>query len=310
MTLELHNYSNTSEIPVKLVASGCVRNGRIPPMHPSLYPTNACPLNCPFCNTKHLDRNVSWSEKDAAEIPPMLAALGTRAASLSGGGEPLAFRHLETLVGSLAKGGIECGVVTNGRLIDRLSPRVIGRLTWVRISIHAHNRFSSLPAKILDMVLRERGIAWSFRYVYQGDDDVPDLTAAAQFAAKHGLPVYASGELFSGKGPDPSQEVFRRFGNLVAENKMDKAEDGAGECWHGLLKPLIAADGFVYPCCLVGFPDRILDRRFVLCHWRDLGTYIESQKPFDGSGCRGCTYGNYNRYLGCFKKKLVHPNFV
>ena len=140
--------------------------------------------------------------------------------------------------------------------------------------------------------------------------DVPDLAAAAPFAAKHGLPVYASGELFSGKGPDPSHEVFGQFENLVAENKMDKAGPGARECWHGLLKPLIAADGFVYPCCLVGFPNRILDRRFALCHWRDLGGYVESQKPFDGSGCRGCTYGNYNRYLGCFKKKLVHPNFV
>ena len=162
----------------------------------------------------------------------------------------------------------------------------------------------------MDAVLREKTVAWSFRYVYQDEKDVPDLTAAAIFAAKQGLPIYASGELFSGKGPDPTQEVFKRFENLVAENKMDKAEPGAKECWHGLLKPLIAADGFVYPCCLVGFPDRILDRRFALCHHRDLGAYVESQKPFDGSGCRGCTYGNYNRYLGCHKKKLVHPNFV
>ena len=309
MSLDLHNFSATT-IPAKLIASGCVKDCKILPMHPSLYTTNRCNLKCAFCNTQHLDKASTWSREDTAKIVEMLTKFGTKAVTLSGGGEPLIFTHFNYLLDLLCANDIQIGVITNGRLLQCIPREVADRLTWVRISIHAYNKFTSLSRENLCWVMGTKAFL-SFRYIYQSYEDIPDLLEAAKFAEEHGRTLLVSGEIFKHTTPELTKETLERYrGTIIAEDKMSVSTRGALDCWHGLLKPVIAADGYVYPCCLVGFPDKILDRAYALCHYSEYPAYVASQVPFNGSKCNSCNYDNYNKYLSCYKKTLLHPRFI
>ena len=279
-------------------------------MHPSLYTTNKCNLKCKFCNSGHLDRTLSWSKEDTTKIVTILSNLGVKAVTLSGGGEPLIFEHFKLLIDKLRENDIQIGVITNGRLVGGVPRDTIDVLTWIRISVHSDNKFSSLRNQDLLSIIDSKAFL-SFRYIYQSSSDIPDVIEAAKFASSHGLTLLVSGEIFRHTVPELTVEVSTQFkGTVIVEDKMSTSKHGASDCWHGLLKPLIGADGYVYPCCLVGFPDKILDRSFAMCHYSEFPAYIASQKPFGGSGCISCNYDNYNKYLSCHKKTLLHPRFV
>ena len=90
---------------------------------------------------------------------------------------------------------------------------------------------------------------------------------------------------------------------------------GVKDCWISLLKPLIGADGYVYPCCGLSYArDDIkhdTDNIFRMGHYSELKEIIKNQEKFNGSICEKCYYSDYNNCLAAWKAKdLKHTNFV
>ncbi len=124
-----------------------LRNERmVAPVHVRIKPTNTCNHHCWYCayRTDDLQLGADMVEKDRipeakmAEITDDLIAMGVKAVTFSGGGEPLLYRALPETVERLAQGGVKVATLTNGtNLRGRMADAFATFGTWVRISVDA-----------------------------------------------------------------------------------------------------------------------------------------------------------------------------
>ncbi|MBF0308874.1 MAG: radical SAM protein [Magnetococcales bacterium] len=118
----------------------------VAPVHIRIKPTNRCNHDCWYCAYKvsHLSLGETMAEKDAIPQGKMfriiddVVAMGVKAVTFSGGGEPLIYKPLPECVERLAKGGVRVASLTNGaNLKGRIAEAFARYGTWVRISIDA-----------------------------------------------------------------------------------------------------------------------------------------------------------------------------
>jgi len=101
----------------------------------------------------------------------------------------------------------------------------------------------------------------------------------------------------------------------VVYQARTKPTKGRQKCFISLLKPTIAADGLIYPCC--GAQYAIKDRKHDFHELMSMGTMdrdlvdvISKQIYFDGSVCDRCYYDNYNEMLGLLMDEVKHKEWV
>lgn len=146
-----------------------MRSGRwTAPIHVRLKPTNTCNHRCSYCCYRNENLFLSERLNEQDEIPHRkmqelvadLCAMGVRAVTLSGGGEPLCYPHIIETIEGLAKGGVKVAMLTNGALMAGRAAGALGRLaTWVRVSMDAANaadyaRCRDVSEKEFDKVCR------------------------------------------------------------------------------------------------------------------------------------------------------------
>ncbi|MBV8073960.1 MAG: radical SAM protein [Candidatus Eremiobacteraeota bacterium] len=117
-----------------------------PPVHIRIKPTNACNQSCWYCayRVEHLSLGSEMEIRDKIprekmlEIAGDVVAMGVRAVTFSGGGEPLVYPHLAETVRTLGQGGVAVGCLTNGAALRGEAAEALGAYaTWVRVSIDA-----------------------------------------------------------------------------------------------------------------------------------------------------------------------------
>lgn len=124
---------------------GQIRNGIVPPpVHVRIKPTNVCNHSCYFCayRSDNLTLGSDMVVRDRIprekmqEIVEDVIAMGVKAVTFSGGGEPLIYPYIaETIIG-LAKAGIAIGMLSNGsRLLGKPAEAMAEYGTWLRVSI-------------------------------------------------------------------------------------------------------------------------------------------------------------------------------
>lgn len=139
-------YSNQKflQFPEHLKA---LREGRVvAPVHIRIKPTNRCNHNCWFCayRVDNLQLGQDMDEKDEIpeakmmEIVDDIVAMGVRAVTFSGGGEPTIYKPLPQVIERLAAGGVRVAALTNGsNLKGRVADAFAAHGTWVRVSVDA-----------------------------------------------------------------------------------------------------------------------------------------------------------------------------
>ncbi|MBF0368834.1 MAG: radical SAM protein [Magnetococcales bacterium] len=114
------------------------------PVHIRIKPTNRCNHDCWYCCYKvsHLNLGEKMVEEDAIpedkmhEIADDLVAMGVKAVTFTGGGEPLLYKPLPEIITRLAEGGVGVAAITNGsNLKGRVAQALASHATWVRISV-------------------------------------------------------------------------------------------------------------------------------------------------------------------------------
>ncbi|MBF0160504.1 MAG: radical SAM protein, partial [Magnetococcales bacterium] len=119
-------------------------------------PTNRCNHDCWYCSYKvsNLQLGADMVESDTIpedkmdEIVSDIIAMGVKAVTFSGGGEPLLYKSLPDVVQRLAEGGVRVATLTNGvNLKGRMADAFARYGTWVRISIDAWNDESYCKAR-------------------------------------------------------------------------------------------------------------------------------------------------------------------
>lgn len=139
-------YSNQKflQFPEHLAA---LRAGQVTaPVHIRIKPTNRCNHNCWFCayRVDNLQLGQDMNEQDEIPEPKMMeiiddiVAMGVRAVTFSGGGEPTIYKPLPQCIEKLAAGGIRVAALTNGsNLKGRVADAFATHGTWVRVSVDA-----------------------------------------------------------------------------------------------------------------------------------------------------------------------------
>ena len=311
------SYTAAGEMPWKLLrAEGAIGDGKIRPVHLQLIPTNRCNGRCPWCSCANVDRAEELGDGELLAVLRFFAKRGTQAVTFTGGGEPTLHRALVPALLMARQWGMECGLVTNGLVWSRAKRTELEladeALTWARMSI-------------VDTVGR-----YDCDRVARFCENLPRVDVGVSFTVTEGVNLETAAALCRLAERAPNLTHVRFVQDIVQPDRAsmdrlvarcqplsakaifqyrDRFQPGAAACLLSRLKPLIGADGHVYPCCGVQYAAedaRCLPARFRMGHWSEFDRLV----PFDGSICRKCFYGPYNETLARLIAPMHHEAFV
>jgi len=140
------------------------------PLQIRIKPTNACNHNCYYCayRVANQDLGQDMNLKDSIPREKMMEllddciAMGVKAITFSGGGDPFCYSYLQESVEKLAKSPIKFAALTNGSLLSGdIADLFSHNGTWIRISMDGwddnsyvdyrgcrHGEFSSIIANM------------------------------------------------------------------------------------------------------------------------------------------------------------------
>ena len=114
------------------------------PIQIHFMPQNICNQNCSFCSYRLENYKNSEMFDDSESIPldKMLQIMddakemGVKAFEVTGGGEPLLYKHREIMFDKMIEYEFDIALVTNGTALSEALAKQIGEhLTWCRVSI-------------------------------------------------------------------------------------------------------------------------------------------------------------------------------
>jgi len=319
------SYTAANTVPLKLRQHKNVPdcNGKIAPIHIQLNPTNRCNLNCEFCSCYKRDKTIEWDFDDAMLTMQTAALLGCRAVTITGGGEPLLYSKINELIDFLHDDlHIQIGLVTNGTQFGKIRMKTFEKIKWCRIS-HSDNR-SFGPQYKTDLSLQVallNSVDWSFSYVLSNSPNYKKICDVVKYANRKGFThVRIVSDLLNTDNV-PGMESVRNHlkcsgvpDDIVIYQGRKEFVQGRKECLISLLKPVIGADGNLYPCCGTQYamdpPPGDYDSSMCMGPEADLYNLYLKQKCFDGSNCVRCYYDEYNSELEMMVIPLEHKEFV
>ena len=121
------------------------------PLYIRIKPTNLCNHHCSYCSYGAGDNKNLTSVRDSVkrtdmipwnkmkEIISDISAMGVKAITFSGGGEPLTYPHIIEAVEMVKKQGIDLSLISNGQLLNGKIAMLFYDAKWVRISFDSPN---------------------------------------------------------------------------------------------------------------------------------------------------------------------------
>ena len=310
------SYTAANTYPIKLIKNKDFLEGNhIKPVHIQLSPTNKCNLKCGFCSCKNENRDTELSFEEIQLIISKFSTLGTKAVTITGGGEPLMHPQINEIINEFYWANIAVGLVSNGTCLNRLTEKSLAQITWIRLSCSDERKFN--PKLYKPIIPLGPYIDWAFSYVATRHFDPDNLSRYIDFANQnnftHVRVVSDLIDLDSAPLVSTMKTLVSVPDDLVIYQGRRKYEKGNAKCYISLLKPLIAADGKIYPCCGVQYAkDDALSFPDSMC-MGNVGVIEDiwgEQKVFDGSRCKRCYYGNYNDILSDLASDIKHLSFV
>ena len=311
---KIESYSAASVFPAKLLHQKVIEDGKIIPIHPQIYITNKCNLNCEFCSCSDRQKTLETKFDEVKEVIDVLADRGAKAITFSGGGEPLVHPKINEIIAYTGLRGVESGLVSNGVALDKLQSH--DNLTWCRISSD-DNRVPSYSS-IEKAVKINSKTNWAFSHVITKNPNYQIMKDMILFSNWHNFThVRLVSDLTDLDNVPSMEEVKKNLGEIddnkvIYQGRKDSTR-GIKDCYLSLMKPVIAPEG-VFPCCGSQYAIQGQDRNMVdamkMGDIKDLPDILDKQKYFDGSVCDICYYQQYNEALKKLLDKPEHLNFV
>jgi len=318
------SFTSADALPVKLLQSTEIigeAKKRIIPYHVQLMPTNRCNMNCAFCSCSKEDRKKELPFERIERLAYFLSAMGTRAVTITGGGEPTLHPDFSRILMLFSTLGIKTGLVTNGKILHEIDEGVLDLLTWCRISNDDARALAPVYADRYRKAVRENdSVDWAFSHVASKFPNIDELERVITFANENGFThVRVVADLFDTDNVpmDMIEKALRKRGVDLGRTVFQPRAhpERGGDCYIGYLKPVIAADGKIFMCCGAQYAIKGLERKMPdeLC----MGTIDDLPAAFSdkshvkkGHQCDRCYYGDYNRVLALLVKDVEHREFV
>ena len=255
---------------------------------------------------------------------------GCMAITITGGGEPLMHPNLKEMILATAKYGIDIGLTTNGSRLFLLDESILNKLTWCRVSagdgLRKNLGFLGISLEewfsfIDNSINLAPSLDWSLSYVVTKHPDFELIKTIIEFANdRRILYVRLTPDLLDlSNAPemDSMRCALRTLGlddSKVVYQERKNSKLGSKKCYISLLKPLIGADGWIYPCCGTQYaqnpPEKDNNKRMRICKAINISNFILTQNPFDGTTCERCYYSQYNNILNMLCLNVKHRSFV
>jgi MoaA/NifB/PqqE/SkfB family radical SAM enzyme len=311
-------YQSAETLPWKLIKNHpeMIKDGRIIPQCIHLKPTNRCNVKCDWCSTDARDKTQELSIEEIKQIAKYFDCLGTRAVSISGGGEPTYHPKFKDMIIYLwYELNWRIGLTTNGLPLVKQNLDYLNRaLTWCRLSvIESSKDFDISYMKTILAKLPSVDCSITFTVIVGSNmGTVRDVCYIAEHYQniKH---IRFVSDIFN-CDTIGVQETMNHIKQQVPKY-TDKGifqyrqgwTPGRKNCLISLLKPQINAEGYIEPCCGIQYANPNMHmNEFKMCHWK---LFAESP-AFDGSVCTKCYYDNYNLVLGQLLQPIEHEEFV
>ena len=293
-----------------------LKNGNVYPIVAHIMPTSLCNLNCSYCSIKSRPKE----ELDFDEIKKTTIELlshGLRAVILSGGGEPLIYKHFDELVEFLHHYKLEIGLITNGTLLKHHD---VSKFTWVRVSIN--------PETINNLDLPEIPGTLGFSYIVSGETEemlTESIKKIIKLVDKYN-PEYVrvlSDCAISNEDILQNQILIKKVVDKFPDYKdvffqQYKLPSSPDKCYLGYLHPVIYCDGYVYPCDSLVLNDHKVQKfkdKYRICSMKDLtpllDTHIIKSLVNPKRDCPNCVFRKQNQLLdSILNPPEVHKNFI
>ena len=316
MGVDKRDYTSAATMPIKLFHNPVIQNGKIVPYHVTMTPTNVCNAHCKECFCDNRDKTKVLPYSEIKDITDELYSLGTRAISLSGGGEPDCHPEINKIINYISQKGIDIATVSNGKNLGIVEDKYLNMLQWIRIS-----GTSSRPVnleKLLVNMKRGQDVDWGMSYVL-GDEDISytNLKKAINFTNENNLTHLriVSDMMHPDENRIPNaKEYFGGTSEKIIWQERITNEHGSKKCLVNLLHPIVDVNGDMQPCCGIHFstnpPLHDFGKDTAMCNWTEYRDMIEKQTSFNGKDCEICQYMDYNRTLKMLLTKPQHSKFV
>jgi hypothetical protein len=175
------SYLAAGQMPWKLLRhQGAVVEGKIVPIHLQFNPTNRCNGKCSWCSCYRVDRALEMSIGEVEDVLRYFRNLGTRAITITGGGEPIIHADFPEILSLCKTLGIKVGLVTNG-LTWKISPvPKEGRaIVWIRVSA-VENGLLNDPGLLATIARQLPATAVGVSYTVNGHPDLDNASGAAK----------------------------------------------------------------------------------------------------------------------------------
>jgi organic radical activating enzyme len=310
-----------------------------------ISPEGRCNLACPYCSVTYR-QNKSRLEMDLIrDYVEKLQSRGLRAAILTGGGEPSLYPKINELIEYLLGRGLRVAMITNGTNLNKLDWDLVGRLTWMRVSVNIFDGWESrirLPKPLPEAVT----LGMSFIYTPQHEADEVDLfselTKIKQLADRLNaryirlLPnCLLDQESLLREHVALSQMIGKLNDTRFFHQGKIHAAPQAKVCHQSYFRPYLSEEPFpgtdkpgtVFPCDSIVLNQDMehFNQKFALCLPADILEYIDRkvQARFDPrNDCTGCVFTNTvnmldrfvmngeNKFADAQDKEIDHVDFV
>jgi len=319
------SFTNIDVVPYKVILNSkltqsIIKKKKVIPIHVQICPTNRCNLDCPFCSCARRNEQEELKLEELKEIVDICLALGTQAITLAGGGEPLLHPDINEFLEYCSERKIPVGLVTNGNLLERLKQKASKAIRWCRISYgDGRNDWDKFKDTVTNTVARFPQIDWGLSYIVTEN---PNLIAQINVVELANRLMFThirfSPDLYNPEKVDLNEirtilSALSIDTRLVHYHYKQEISKGNRECRSSLLKPMISADGNIYPCGGIQYETnntREFKKDKAMGTYRNLSTLIDNQSFFNGSDCTRCYFNNYNSLLKVMVDGLIHPEWV
>lgn len=125
------------------------------PIYVRIKPINRCNHDCFWCiyRSSLSDMHEDMKEKDVIPQDKLretildLGKIGTKAVTFSGGGEPLLYKNIDQYMQLCLDLGINLSIITNAQLLHKKNAEVLGKGSWVRVSMDYFDAASMREAR-------------------------------------------------------------------------------------------------------------------------------------------------------------------
>jgi hypothetical protein len=208
-------------------------------------------------------------------------------------------------------------LITNGLLLEKLNDESLNTLTWCRISFDDSKSlkdFDHIAAILRKVCPKAPTIDWSLSYV---------VLEKQNTEIQHKIVALAKELKMLNVRFSPDQNNVEKIDlELTKKNNENECKDKCvydrkllgnilPECYLYLIKPFVAADGNIYPCCCFQYCSEKNDFSETdgICYYDEFSNKMNSMVTYKPKCCK-CYFSHYNEYVDAVLKGVMHEEWV